>query len=349
MRWNRCSIEVEWLAGMRMTHRSHFLNQQLDQPGKFDQALKSEEWDFGFSEAAALKLAGFTWASLAKGQISTTHQTHLIADSQLFLTVSWWRAANFSCHDFWKAIIENGVINTFDKFYNYIEGAIAMEIHSSLAGNHLFVARARLPSSLKSLAQELFSRYFLLLTQALIWLDFPIWNLDFGFWLDCLIQFDGQVQVQRSSSSSSLGRRSAPRWPIIILRNIIFCDHISMWFNAVIAYNYKVFSIIEIISNFRSRNPSSDDWTIARQPSYSRSLSDAWLLLINLSLSSTSTWSYILPQAKNSSLHPGTAQWVRPPPFTTSQRPTSPNLSKICSCALLLASFIYSLVLVCFS
>jgi len=39
-----------------------------------------------------------------------------------------------------------------------------------------------------------------------------------------------QVQVQRSSSSSSLGRRSAPR----------------------------------------SRNPSSDDWTIARQPSYSR-------------------------------------------------------------------------------
>ena len=125
-------------------------------------------------------------------------------------------------------------------------------------------------------------------------------NLDFGFWLDCLIQFDGQVQVQRSSSSSSLGRRSAPRWPIIILRNIIFCDHISMWFNAVIAYNYKVFSIIEIISNFRSRNPSSDDWTIARQPSYSRSLSDAWLLLINLSLSSTSTWSYILPQAKNS-------------------------------------------------
>merc|ERR1712107_177321 len=39
-----------------------------------------------------------------------------------------------------------------------------------------------------------------------------------------------QVQVQRSSSSSSLGRRSAPR----------------------------------------SRNPSSDDWTLARQPSYSR-------------------------------------------------------------------------------
>ena len=177
MRWNRCSIEVEWLAGMRMTHRSHFLNQQLDQPGKFD-SLKSEEWDFGFSEAAALKLAGFTWASLAKGQISTTHQTHLIADSQLFLTVSWWRAANFSCHDFWKAIIENGVINTFDQFYNYKEEAIAMEIHSSLAGNHLFVARAHLPSSLKSLAQELFSRYFLLLTQALIWLDLPIWILD---------------------------------------------------------------------------------------------------------------------------------------------------------------------------
>ena len=180
MRWNRCSIEVEWLAGMRMTHRSHFLNQQLDHPVKFD-PLKSEEWDFGFSEAAALKLAGFTWASLAKGQISTTHQTHLVADSQLFLTVSWWRAANFSCHDFWKPIIENYVINTFDKFYNYKEGAIAMEIHSSLAGNHLFVARVLLPSSLKSLAQELFSRYFLLLTQALIWLDLPIWILDFDW------------------------------------------------------------------------------------------------------------------------------------------------------------------------
>ena len=132
----------------------------------------------------------------------------LFLDSQLLIFPS-------QLLDKLNVVVTPSIVNTQLFPYQNEEGTVAMKTNYSRSwtGNRLSAEREPLLSSLRNQAREHFSRFLnlifepsdVLMSRYAVPARFQISDTN-------LIQL-GQVQVQRSSSSSSLGRRSAPRWP----------------------------------------------------------------------------------------------------------------------------------------
>ena len=261
--------------------------------------------DFDFERRVSLKLPDCTWLSfalpnsLAEGQISrSTHQTPHFADSHLFFESQLGWAANFFCQTFWKVVETKlpqlNLTKKHNRFYELLQ-ILKRALRIAFSLKHFLIRKPsfRRDGAPAFLTEEPNSGTFLQVDSTLHFL-----------WVD-------STKKIHFCPCQALYPRCKFRGPLLPLPWVEDLHQGSKYIPCPLKCK-------RLRWNDRSRNPSSDDWTLARQPSYSRSLSySTTASLVGFSIS----YSHCLDQQTHDHKILGIAQWVRRLPCMTSQRP----------------------------